>query len=277
MNKIIQEINAAYGFVERQFYLYRRFWKWEFVFLLYTLANAVSIGFIIPGMMAVQGGKASEINSDYMVLYLLTGSIIWGFLSVIFDEVSITIARERWEGTIEYTFMAPIERLTHLLGMCIFSVLYGFLRTIIILGIVAMFFDIDLGNANLIGAALIMSIASLSFIGLGIIAAILPLLSPEKGEQMSLIIQAVVLMISGIYYPVSILPGWMQAASIFSPATYALQGMRMALLEGTDIAGLLPEIIPLLLIATLLIPLGLKIFTAGEFYAKKNGLLKRSG
>ncbi len=277
MNTIKHELNAAYGFVERQFYLCKRFWKWELVFVIYTLVNAISIGFIVPGMVAMQGGNTSSINVDYMVLYLLTGSIIWGFLSVIFDEVSNTITWERWEGTIEYTFMAPIERFTHLFGMCIFSILYGFIRTILVLGIVSAFFDINLGNANFIGAAVIMSVASLSFIGLGILAAILPLLSPEKGEQMAMIIQALVLMVSGIYYPVTILPEWMQFASKFSPATYALEGMRMALIEGATISKLLPKIIPLIVIAIFLIPIGLKIFSIGEVYAKKTGLLKRSG
>ena len=79
---------------------------------------------------------------------------------------------------------------------------------------------------------LIVVTGSMSFVGLGMFAAVLPLLSPEKGLQMTNIIKALVLLVSGVYYQVSVLPAWMQLLSKISPADYMLEGMRAALLEG---------------------------------------------
>ena len=55
--------------------------------------------------------------------------------------------------------------------------------------------------------------------------AVLPLISPEKGAQLGFVAQGILLVVSGVYYPVSVLPEWMQALATISPATYALRGM----------------------------------------------------
>jgi ABC-2 type transport system permease protein len=94
---------------------------------------------------------------------------------------------------------------------------------------------------------------------------------------MAYIVQAVVLLVSGVYYPVEILPGWMQLLSTISPATYVIRGMRAALLDGADLASLWPEVWPALVVGVISVPLGLRLFVAVERYAKRTGRLKRSG
>jgi ABC-2 type transport system permease protein len=105
--------------------------------------------------------------------------------------------------------------------------------------------------------------------------SVLPLISPEKGAQLGFVAQGMMLAVSGVYYPVSVMPGWMQAIAKVSPATYALRGDRAAVVDGAGIAW--ADVWPLLIIAVVAIPLGLVIFKKGERYAKKHGKLKRSG
>jgi ABC-2 type transport system permease protein len=83
------------------------------------------------------------------------------------------------------------------------------------------------------------------------------------------------LVVSGVYYPVSVLPGWMQWIAKVSPATYALRGNREQVLNGAGLAW--ADVWPLLVIGTCSIPIGLLVFKAGERYAKQHGKLKRSG
>ena len=118
---------------------------------------------------------------------------------------------------------------------------------------------------------------SVSLVGFGVVAAVLPLLSPEKGQQVSYIVSSVLLLVSGVYYEVDVLPGWMQAIATVSPVTYALQGARAALLEGAGAAELWSSIWPLLIMGAVFVPLGLFVFHLGESYAKRTGKLKRSG
>ena len=271
-DSVIRECKASWAFVERQFNLCKRYLGWEIVFLFYAIVNTLTIGLIAVGMQ--QQGKLVE--SDY-IIYLVIGALIWGYLSIIFHEVSESIAWERWEGTIEYTFMAPILRITHLGGVCVYAIIYGILRSSVILIIAVSFFGIKLENANYVGALVILLASSVSFLGLGLVAAVLPLLSPEKGAQATHIMEGVLLLISGIYYPVTALPEWLQPFSVLSPATYTLEGIRAAILHGTSTVELLPVALKTLFIGVILVPIGLVIFNVSERYAKKAGLLKRSG
>jgi ABC-2 type transport system permease protein len=107
--------------------------------------------------------------------------------------------------------------------------------------------------------------------------AVLPLISPEKGTQLGFVAQGILLVVSGVYYPVSILPEWMQWISVISPATYALDGIRDAIINGAGVGSMWPHIWPLIIIGIVSIPLGLEVFRRGERYAKKHGKLKRSG
>lgn len=267
--KTVNEISAMVAFVERSFRLVRRYLAWEAVFLFYNIVNTLTIGLI---------GYTTEPESrGETVLFLVIGALCWGFMSVLFEEVANTITWERWEGTIEYTFMAPIRRITHLFGTCLFAILYGLVRTIVVLLAVALFFDLPLEQANLFSALTVVVVASPAFMGLGLIAAVLPLLSPERGTQATHIIQGVILLVSGIYYPVSVLPGWLQPLAVVSPGTYALEAARAALLKGADVAELLPDLLLLLGLGAILIPLGLWIFSVAERYAMRTGKLKRSG
>src|SRR5256886_11248953 len=93
-------------------------------------------------------------------------------------------------------------------------------------------FGLHMPNANFLAAAIVLAIASISFMGIGTMTSVLPLISPEKGAQLGFIAQGTLLVISGVYYPVSVLPEWMQWLAKISPATYALRGIRHAILNG---------------------------------------------
>ncbi|MFQ5858255.1 MAG: ABC transporter permease [Anaerolineae bacterium] len=269
-----RELRACYAFVERNFNLVKRYWGWEVVWFMYSLANALSITYIGAGMEQISG---APIDTDYLVLYLLIGTLVWRYLSIVFDAISEMIAWERWEGTIEYTFMAPVSRLTHMIGQTIFSVAWGLFFTGVIFGVVALLFDVDLSNANLAGAGLVMLAGSLSFVGFGIVAAVLPLLFPERGAQMTNVVQAILLLVSGVYYPITVLPGWMQAIARVSPATYALSAMRAAVLQNASWTALVNDVLLLTVMGLVMIPIGLWVFSKAETYAKRTGKLKRTG
>ena len=264
---------GARGIVERNIYLTRRYIWWDVAFFVWTVANTLTIVFIAKGIEATGG----TIDVNRQATYLLVGAVLWAYLGIIFEFLTETVAWERWEGTIEYTFMAPLRRGAHLAGMGLFAVLYGLARAALLFAVVAAFFDIQMPRANFVAALVVILVASISFTGIGMMTAVLPLISPEKGAQLGFVAQGVLLVVSGVYYPVEVLPGWMQAVATISPATYALDGARAAILEGTGISELWGELGALALIGLVAVPLGLALFGAGERYAKRNGKLKRSG
>jgi ABC-2 type transport system permease protein len=261
--------------MERNANLVKRYWAWELVWMVYSIANSLSVSFIGLGMEYLGGSE--NVDGRYLVLYLVIGTLVWRYLSTIFYWITELISIERWEGTIEYTLMAPIRRLTHMAGQTFFAVVYSMFFTAVIMVVTVFVFDIDLSNANLFGGVLMLLSGSLSFVGVSIMVSTLPLLFPERGAQMTHIVIAVLLLISGVYYPVEVLPGLLKKLGVFSPATYVLEGTRRALLEGLPSSQLWPYIWPALVMGVIAIPVGLWVFNVAERYAKRTGKLHRNG
>jgi ABC-2 type transport system permease protein len=267
MALITHELKASYAFVERNFNLSRRYWGWEIAFLVYSAAGALSISFI-----------GAQFGNTRLLLTLMVGAIFWNYLSVVFSWIAETISVERWEGTLEYTMMAPVHRSTHLLGSVAYAMVFGLVHTTAILVAMVVFFpNLSIASANILTVVTFFVLGSFSFVGIAMLAAILPLLYVERGAQMTFVLQSVLLLVSGVYYSVDVLPGWMQVISHLSPATYAIDGVRKGLIDGIPVSQLIGDVWPLIVMGTVLIPAGLWAFSRAERYAKRTGKLKRVG
>lgn len=276
MTTATKNMQATYAFIERNANLVKRYWAWELVWMTYSIANSLSVSFIGMGMEALSGAEAN-VDGRFLVLYLVIGTLVWRYLTTVFYWITDVISIERWEGTIEYTLMAPVRRVVHMAGQTIWAVFYGLFFTGVILGVTVLVFDLDLSQANLWGSVVMLMAGSFSFIGISIMVSTLPLLFPERGAQMTHIVIAILLLVSGVYYPIEVLPRALQALGVVSPATYVLDGVRLTLLEGTLTNQLWPQIWPVLVMGAVLIPLGLWVFNLAERYAKRAGKLARNG
>ena len=267
--------NLVWAFIERQTNLWKRYWAWELVWLAYGVVNTLAITFIAEQVGVV--GIAGEEEVSQLVLFLLVGTLVWAYLSAVLDDVSLVITWERWEGTIEHTLMAPVARSLHLIGMALFGIIHAIVRTLLIFAIVIPFFALDLGQADFLAAAVVVGLGSLSIVGIAILGGVLPLLYPERGTQMTFMMQAAILLVSGVYYSVDVLPGWLRVFSVASPATYIIDGIRAALIDGEGVLDLQSTLWTLVAFGVVLVPASIAVFSVAERWAKKTGKLKRQG
>src|SRR5262249_24553239 len=254
-------------------HLTRRYMSWVVVFTFYAMVSSATIALI--GIAA---------HDEQLTLTLVIGALLWSFLSVLFNEIASSIAYERWEGTLEYTLMVPVSRSIHLAGVSLYALVYSVVRAMFVLGGLLLFVHLRLGGANMLGVLLVLLLSSLAFVGLGLMAAILPVMSPERGAEATNIFEGLLLLVSGVYYPVEVLPGWLQPLSALSPATYALSASRKLVgigepgsvpghLVGAPLGAVLPELVKLVLMGIVMVPAGLWVFKLAERWAKRAGKL----
>lgn len=270
-------LRQMWAFMFRGYHLTRRYISWVIVFNFYALTTAATVALI---------GVAA---GDYqLTLTLVVGALQWNFLSVLYNEIAMSIGYERWEGTLEYTFMAPVSRFIHLAGLSLYSLCNSIVQTLIVLFGLMLFTDINLTGANLFGVMIVLLVSMFAFVGLGLMAAALPVMSPERGAEATHIFQGLLLLVSGVYYPVEVLPRWIQPLSWLSPATYSLAACRKLVgvgnpastrehLAGAELSAVTHELLILILMGVALIPLGLWVFGRVERWAKQTGKLKRTG
>ncbi len=272
-----QTLRQTWAFVFRGYHLVRRYLSWVIVWNFYAFVTSITIALI---------GVAA--NDYQLTLTLVIGALLWNFLSNLYSEIAMSIAYERWEGTLEYTFMAPVSRLIHLSGVSLFALCQSLITLVVVLTGLLLFTNIHLAGANMLGVLVVLLASTFAFVGLGLMAAVLPVMSPERGAEATHIFQGSLLLISGIYYPVQVLPRWVQPLSRLSPATYTLSACRKLVgignpastethLVGASLLDVVPELLTLLLMGAVLMPLGLWVFGRIELWAKYTGKLKRTG
>lgn len=270
-------LRQTWAFVFRGYHLTRRYISWVIVFNFYALTGSAAVALI---------GVAA--GDHQLTLTLVVGALLWNFLSILYNEIAMSVAYERWEGTLEYTFMAPVPRLVHLTGLSLFALCNSIVNTATVLLGLMLLTDLTLSGANLGGVVVVLLVSTLAFVGLGVMAASLPVLSPERGAEATHIFQGSLLLVSGVYYPVEVLPKWIQPLSALSPATYTLAACRRLVgigdpattpdrLAGASLSVVLPELVVLLVMGIVLVPLGLWVFGRVERWAKHTGRLKRTG
>ena len=270
-------MRQTWAFMFRGYHITRRYIGWVIVFNFYALVTSASVTLI---------GVAE--NKPQLTLTLLIGALLWNYLSRLYEEISMSIAYERWEGTLEYTFMSPVSRAVHLLGVSLYSLLNSIVTSVIVLLGLMLFTNLNLRGANLPGVLVVLAVSTVAFVGLGLFAAVFPVMSPERGAEATHIFQGSLLLISGVYYTVDTLPRWLQPLSVFSPATYTLSACRKLFgvesanstpeqLAGAPLSAVSHELLILALMGAIILPLGLFVFMRVEAWAKKTGKLKRTG
>jgi ABC-2 type transport system permease protein len=209
------------------------------------------------------------------VTYLEFASIgiaIGVFLQIGFERVSTAIRGEQLMGTLESVLMTPTAPSTVQLGSVAFDLVYIPLRTAIFLAAVALAFGIHFDASGILPAIVVL-LAFIPFVwGIGIASAGL-ILTFRRGAGAAGVALIGIGLLSGAYFPLDLLPGWLQAVAEFNPMALAIDGMREALLGGSgwsDVGGILVRLLPLSAVSLVV---GLAVFRAALRRERAQGTL----
>jgi len=120
-------------------------------------------------------------------------------------------------------------------------------------------FGADPGSANLPAAVVVQSLTVLAFSGIGILSASFTMVF-KRVDPVNFLFGSASTLLGGVFYPITILPKWLQPISYLVPLTYSLRGMRRAIMPGEPLSALVTDVLPLMLFAAILLPLGFMAF-----------------
>jgi ABC-2 type transport system permease protein len=239
--------------------------------LLETLFASAGFFFLSRFVESPQLDRALPAGTTYFS-FALVGLAFFDYLSMALRVFDDSLRDARQNGTLEHLLVTQTSLPVILAG----SVLYPFvllsLRTAIYLGWGAALFGFPLGQANWLGALLILAASIVAFAGLGVLSASY-LLVFKRGSPVNWAFLGMSSVLGGMMYPVSALPVWLQHVARLIPVTYALEGMRAALLSHAPLRELWPSLAALLVFAALLLPLSLATFSWALRRTKITGTL----
>jgi ABC-2 type transport system permease protein len=204
--------------------------------------------------------------------FVLVGLAVSGFMGTSLGVFSSTISSAQAQGTLEVMLVTPTKLPEIICMSSIWSFLFTSLNILIYLVIGVMVFGLKLAGANVAAALVVLFLIVTIFSGLGIISASF-IMVLKRGDPISWLFGSVSAIMSGTFFPVQVLPGWLQKYSIFFPLFYGLRAMRLALLKAASLSVLAPDILALAVFVAVIIPLSFLAFRYAVGRAKIDGSL----
>jgi ABC-2 type transport system permease protein len=203
--------------------------------------------------------------------FFVIGLAFQGYVSNVIGTISQRIRNEQLYGTLEYYFLSP----TGMFGLLVYSILWGFVLNTISVGAtlaVGSGLGVKYTAAGLAGASLIVVLLLISSFGLAMISAGTVIVT-KTGDPVSFFFTTFTALIAGAVFPITVFPYYLKLVAYAVPLTWALEGLRNALLLGYSLPQLSGIIGILVLFDLITVPLGYVIFVVCFNYSKQKGTL----
>lgn len=265
------ELRKLPAFVRRDF-LVAWSYRMSFVSDIVNLVGQVIVFYFI-GKMVDQNRLPTYGGSEVSYLeFAAVGIAVGVFIQFGLDRVSAAMRGEQMMGTLESILVTPTAPATIQLGSVAFDLVYIPLRTAAFLGGTTLAFGLHFSAGGILPALLLL-LAFIPFVwGLGVLTAGMILTFRRGGGVVGLGAVALGLM-SGVYFPLDLLPGWLTGVAEANPIALAIQGMRDSLLGGATVADVAPTIAALVPTSAASLALGLFVFRLAVRRERRRGTI----
>jgi ABC-2 type transport system permease protein len=259
------KFGRTYAIALRHFYLIRGSFSRVLPLFIWVGIDIILWGFITKYLNGVSG---SGLN---FVPQLLGAVLLWDFFIRILQGVTMAFLEDVWSRNFLNVFASPLTIPDYLGGLVISSIATSAVGVAVMLLLASTVFGLSFLSY---GMALLPFLLSLFLFGIaiGILGCAVVLRFGPSSEWFVWPIPAMIAPFAGVFYPVSVLPHWMQWFSWLVPPSYVFEGMR-AIVQGHAAAQ--TTLLFSVLLSMLYILLACRVFTRVYRHALKTGLIAR--
>jgi ABC-2 type transport system permease protein len=210
--------SRVFAVVLRQFYLYRSSPQRILPIFLF-----VAIDILLWGFLTRYLNGLSHVN--YFVPALLGAVLLWDFLTRAMQGITTAFFEDVWSRNFLNIFATPLKVSEYLTGLVVTAIGTSLVGLIVMLAVAWAVFGLSFLSYGLALAPYLM-VLFLTGIALGIVGAATVLRLGPASEWLIWPIPTLLSPFAGVFYPIHVLPGWMQAISLALPPSYVFEGMR---------------------------------------------------
>jgi ABC-2 type transport system permease protein len=234
------------------------------------------IPFIFEGE-ALTGGLqstslAQTIGTSNYIPFIVIGSVLYIFVSRVLHGMGESIRRDLVQGTLDYMFIAPCNKMHILIGKALSESVESIIFALSQLAFSILLFGLDWAVGVILPLFFVIILLILGVHGLALILAGLSLLY-KQSHELSQTIGYIFYVFSPVRYPVETLPAWAQIISGLLPLTYALVIARSVIMLGTNFSTVYLDILALIITDILLVLAGFYMFNWAEKKTRKTGTI----
>jgi ABC-2 type transport system permease protein len=205
---------------------------------------------------------------DYFA-FVLVGIVITLVVSAASATIGLRLREEQLTGTLETLVAQPIRSWQIALGTTGWPFTFAFARAVFYLFVAWAFLDVDFSNASWVGAVAVFLASGLALLGLGVALGAI-VVAFKRGNNIIGFVVLALGFVGGAFFPLEVLPGWLERIGRLVPTRFIFDGMRAALFGGS---GWSEDALVLLAYGAVGLPLSLWAFAQALEYAKRRGSL----
>jgi len=264
-------IKKIFAIVKKDF-LVEASYKLSFALNIFSVMATLFVYFFIDRMFGHKMTKYLEEFGVNYFSYVLLSMAFFSYIGVGVGSFSARLRQEQLQGTLESLLLTPTKISTILCGMSLWNLILATFDAAIYIIMGVFLFKIDFSHTNLLSAIITLILTVISFSSLGIISASFIMIF-KKGNPLSWVINTSEGILGGVYFPVTVMPGWLQTLAKFLPITHAIRAMELSIYRGYSIKQLKAELVFLFMFSSVLLPLSLFVFKYTLKLCRKQGTI----
>ncbi len=244
--------------------------------LIEMMTKQLSTGETLPFGSTVQSSPESSPNPQALIKpfiikteglvpgeqnyfqFMAPGIIAMVVVMAVMIGLAASISREKELGTLDGILVAPISRLCIILGKALSQTTRGLLQGSIVLLLSILLFGVKIyGSIPLV--VLLLFLGVFSFIGLGILISAIAA-EQETAMMIMMTLTFPMIFLSGVFFPIEQMPGFMQIISRILPLTYTIEALRKVIILGAGISSLGKELTILITFGTITLAIAVPVF-----------------
>jgi len=196
-------------------------------------------------------------NPNYFE-FVAPGIIAMIVMTAVLTGLAASIAREKEQGTLDGILISPVNRLSIILGKAFSQAIRGLIQGAIVLLLAFVLFGVRVHGSYLLVISLLL-LGIFSFVGLGILVSAIAA-EQETATQLLFMFQFPMLFLSGVFFPILLMPPIMQKIAYAIPLTYAINALRKVMVLGAGFAAVKIEILVLLIFGAITLAISVPVF-----------------
>lgn len=268
---MIALLRKAFAFVRRDFSIESGYQAAFVMGLVESLMLLVILHFVGRLVSPSASGSLSRSGLHYFP-FALVGVAFARYFDLMLRMFSESIRTAQVTGCLEAMLCSQTGSVTIVILSSLYSLISGGLQLLLILLGGVFLFGVNLGQMNVPATLLVLLVSVAIFVAFGVLSAA-AIVWLKKGDPITWILGGMGSILGGAYFPIDVMPSWMQKLSFLIPVTYSLDALRLTMLKGASLAMVAKPVITLAIMAAVLLPASTAIFAAAVRKGRREGTL----
>lgn len=261
----------ALAFIKRDFSIESGYQAAFIMGLVESIMLLVVLHFIGQLIAPKASASLSRYGSHYFP-FALVGVAFARYFDLMLRMFSESIRNAQVTGCLEAMLCSQTGAVTVVMMSSFYSLISGAVQLLLILLGGVVLFHVDLTHMNIAATLVVLLVSVAIFVAFGVLSAS-AIVWLKKGDPITWVLGGFGSILGGAYFPIDVMPVWMQKLSFVIPITYSLDALRRTMLNGDSIMTVAKPTLTLALIAVILLPVSAMIFTSAVRKGKREGTL----